>query len=361
MDSLNILFMEAENIADSLYDSMTICVLESGDDEYEAIFEAASKAVEKKKEGLLARIKKIIDAAIAKIKGFFESIAHKNNQKKMAAALKADPSIKNKKVKGINFKKADEESKKAISAVKKAKTEKQVEDVKKKWDAKKSTILAGSVMTVGAVIGGILYVKNKPADLKKTQKEYNKYFEESLNRQDTMSMAKIKNSNGVYGKGLYKVERNIKNKKAAKEYVGKNTADSIDYLGKNVKDHEVLKKARRANDKTLGSDYGNMVGKWAEVLDTERAKTNALMSILSDQINLAFKALDSENKIVERAFGMGKLKATQRDKLGAHTTKALHQAINERKTTTVAKKYGTVVGKSATKPEDSITSRYSTF
>lgn len=297
MNSFDILFMEADNAVSKYYDALTLSFLESGG----YFEEAASSNVEKKKEGILQKVKRIIDTAIQKIKEFFTGKQHKKNQEVFEKACKVNPSLKNKKVKAIDYKKLDEEDAKALKALKKAKTPEEIERIKKRHEKIRKGIKAGVMMSATAALGSILYIKNKPATLKLSQDQYDQLFLYAL---DNNLIDASKKSIRTDRKSIYRFEENRKNKKAATKIMNtEGVRDSFKAANekfKNVSNN--ASKITEDNQKML--DANKIKFKLGSDLTTARARSVEATNILNQNIRDIDYCLNQERNIVKSLIGV---------------------------------------------------------
>ena len=161
---MDIFFEQAEKEIDLLYlegvdelkreeDLSLISFMESGD-------------IPKKKssEGIFAKIKKMIENTIEKIKAFFTKKQTEENTKKLQEAIKKDPSLKNKKVQVKDYEKIIKLNKATLKKLENAKTQEEADKIVADYMKKKNAIIAaGAVVSVSVagVLGFMLHGKNK--------------------------------------------------------------------------------------------------------------------------------------------------------------------------------------------------------
>lgn len=150
---IDLLYLEAVDELKREEDLSLISFMESGD-------------IRKKKssEGIFAKIKKMIENTIEKIKAFFTKKQTEENTKKLQEAIKKDPSLKNKKVQVKDYEKIIKLNKATLKKLENVKTQEEADKIVADYMKKKNAIIAaGAVVTVSVagVLGFMLHGKNK--------------------------------------------------------------------------------------------------------------------------------------------------------------------------------------------------------
>ena len=150
---IDLLYLEAVDELKRQEDLSLISFMESGD-----------IPQKKSSEGIFAKIKKMIENTIEKIKAFFTKKQTEENTKKLQEAIKKDPSLKNKKVQVKDYEKIIKLNKATLKKLENAKTQEEADKIVADYMKKKNAIIAaGAVVTVSVagVLGFMLHGKNK--------------------------------------------------------------------------------------------------------------------------------------------------------------------------------------------------------
>ena len=162
---IDLLYLEAVDELKRQEDLSCISFMESGDTK------------KKSSEGIFAKIKKMIETAIEKIKAFFAKKETNDKARKLQESVKKDPSLKNEKVKVKDYEKVIKLGKQTQQKMKGAKTAKEKQALLEKYKKQRNVILGGALVAIS--VAAILGFQSHGKDKKITEiEEMNKQLNE---------------------------------------------------------------------------------------------------------------------------------------------------------------------------------------